>query len=188
MIKLVGRHVETHQFSGTEDCRNGDIGRVTSFRNQDASNPGMIMSRVESEPPTIKEHLVPGAEIHGGGISRNPDVTEVTRAVARRDVHATRQGDCQMGEVSAYATTFVVPLRGGAVTSGMVIAEIDAAMSIIANRLCPLPATLDASKQRPCKVRELFGVAVATRQQERQSFTWQRANAPLLRGRTDLVR
>ena len=73
-----------------------------------------------------------------------------------------RESVTAVGEVPANATTFLVPLRGGAVTSRVMVAEFNTVVSIVANRLRTLPAALDASKKRPRKVRELFGVAVST--------------------------
>src|SRR5580658_10059645 len=93
-----------------------------------------------------------------------------------------------MGEVAAYAAALLVSLGRSAILAGMMVSELDALVRVVANRLRPLPAAVDASKQRPGKVRELFGVAVAARQQERQDFAGQRADVPLLRRRAHLIR
>ena len=57
-----------------------------------------------------------------------------------------------MGEVPANAAAFLVALRGGAVPAGMVVAEFNAVVGVIADRLRPLPASLDASEERPGQV------------------------------------
>src|SRR3984957_12022450 len=67
------------------------------------------------------------------------------------------------------------------------IAEFDAVVSVVANSLRALPATLDTSKERPREVGEHFGVAIATSQQKGENLTRQLTYIPLLRCRADLV-
>src|ERR1700732_4691234 len=148
----------------------------------------MIVPGVKGEPATIQEHLVPRAEIHRGWIGWNADVAEVARAVAGRDVHASGKRHGKMGEIPADAAAFLVALRRGAVPPGMVVAEFNAAVGVVADRLRPLPASLDAAEERPSQVRKLLGVAVATCQQEREDVPRQRRYVPLMRGRANLIR
>src|ERR1700730_1554462 len=102
----------------------------------------MVVSRVEGEPATIKEHLVPRAEIHRGRIGWNADVAEVARAVAGRDVHASGKRHGKMGEIRADAAAFLVALRRGAVPPGMVVAEFNAVVGVVADGLGPGTASL----------------------------------------------
>ena len=51
-----------------------------------------------------------------------------------------------MGEVPADAATFLVAFGGGPVSPRVMVAELDALVSIVADRLCSLPATLDAAR------------------------------------------
>ena len=78
-----------------------------------------------------------------------------------------------MSEVPANAAAFLVSLRGGTITSRVMIAEFDAVVTVVANSLRALPPTLDASKERPCEVRQLFGVAIATSQKEGENLRGQ---------------
>src|ERR1700743_2801871 len=119
----------------------------------------MVVSRVEGEPATIQEHLVPRAEIHRGWIGWDTDVAEVARAVAGRDVHASGKRHGQMGEVPADAATFLMALRGGTGAPRVMVAEVDAVMGIVTDCLRSLPASLDGTEERPGQVREFFGVA-----------------------------
>src|ERR1700675_1471123 len=141
----------------------------------------MLVPRIQNEPTTIKEHLVPCAEVHGGRISGNADVAEVPRTVPRRDVHASGKRDGKMREVPADAATFFVAFRGGPVSPRVMVAELDALVSVVADRLRPLPAALNAAKERPCQGRQLFGVAVATSHKEGKKVTGQFGYVPLLR-------
>jgi hypothetical protein len=65
----------------TEGRRNGDIGRVASSRNHDATDPRVIVPRVKGKPATLKKHLVQCAEIHGCRVGRDADVAEVACTV-----------------------------------------------------------------------------------------------------------
>jgi hypothetical protein len=164
LLEFVGDYIETHQLCRTERGRDSDIGGVTSLRDHDAPDPRIVVSGVEGEPASIEEHLVPCAKVHGRRIGWDADVTKVTRAVSRRDVHAAGKRDCEMSKVSADSTTFFVSFRRGAVAPGVVVSELNAVVSVVTNRLRPLPTALNASKERPREIRELFGVAVATGQ------------------------
>ena len=73
-----------------------------------------------------------------------------------------------MGEIPANAAAFLVTFRCGAVCPGMVVAEFNAVVGVVADRLRPLPASLDAAEERPGEVRKLLSVAVATCQQKRE--------------------
>jgi len=93
-----------------------------------------------------------------------------------------------MGEIPADAAAFLVALRRGAVPPGMVVAEFDAVVGVVADRLRSLPSAPDAAEERPGEVRKLLGVAVATCQQEGEDVTRQRRYVPLMRGRANLIR
>jgi hypothetical protein len=176
------------QLGRTESRRNSDIGCVTAPGNDDAADAGMVMPRIEGEPTTVKEHFVPRTKIHGSRVTWNTDVTEISRAVARRDVHASGKRNCEMSEVPTNTASFLVPLGGGAVTSCMMVTEFNAVVGVIANSLRSLPSHLDTSKERPRKIQELFSVAVATGQQEVQRLRGQRTYVPLARCRAHLIR
>src|SRR5450432_1023583 len=148
----------------------------------------MIVPRIEGEPTTIKEHLVQCAEVHGSRIGGNADVAKVARAVPRGDVHASGKRHGKMSEVSADAAAFLVPLRGGTVRPRVMVSEFDAVVDVVTDRLRSLPAALSSAKERPCQVRQFFGVAVATGQQEGKNVTGQFGYVPLLRRRAHLIR
>src|ERR1700721_3123956 len=82
----------------------------------------------------------------------------------------------------------LVAFRRGAVPPGMVVAELAAVEGVVADRLRPLPASLDAAEERPGEVRKLLGVAVATCQQEGEDVTRQRRYVPLMCGWANLIR
>src|SRR6185437_2329829 len=51
--------------------------------------------------------LEPAGEVHRDRGRRDADVAKIARAIARRNVHATAEGDCRVGIVAANAGGFV---------------------------------------------------------------------------------
>src|SRR6478609_9692433 len=86
-----------------------DVGGVAPAGDQNTANPGLIVPRVEGEPSAPEKDFEPGVEIHRRRVRRNADVAEIAVAIARGNVEAAAQGDCEMGEVPAHAD----PLRQG---------------------------------------------------------------------------
>jgi hypothetical protein len=140
LFEFFGYHHEARQLGGTEGRRDGDISSVAPLSHYDAADAGMIVPRIQGEPSTIKEHFVPSAEVHWCRIDRYADVTKITRAIPRRDVHASGQGHCKMSEVPANTAALFVTLGSGAIASRVVIAELEAIVSIVANSLSTSPA------------------------------------------------
>src|SRR4029450_4528642 len=114
-----------------------------------AAHPRMIVAGIEGEPATVQIHLEPGGEIHRRGIAGHADVAEIAGAIARRDIHAAAERDGKMREVAADAAPLGMAFGGRAVTARMMVAEFDAPMHIVADRLHALPATLGVAAQRP---------------------------------------
>ena len=85
----------------------------------------------------------------GARIGRHADVAEITGAVARRDVHAAAQRDREVGEVAADAAPLGMRIPGGLGRAGMLVAEFDAIMDVIADRLHQRPALRNLPEQRP---------------------------------------
>src|SRR3984957_14021063 len=109
----------------------------------------MIMPSVQGKPAAIQELFVPCAEVHRRRIDRYSDVTKVTRAIPRRDVHASRQGHCKMREVPTNAPALLVPRGSDAIAARVMIGEFDSVVSVVANRLRTFPSSANTSKERP---------------------------------------
>src|SRR6476619_7530561 len=108
---------------------------VASVSDQDATNPTSVMSRIESMPVCSQVNFDPGAEIHGIGVDRNPNVAEIASGIARRDIHAATQGDRKMRKVAADADALAKGIKGSAVGAGLQVVETEMAVDEIANRL-----------------------------------------------------
>src|SRR5258708_6866914 len=118
----------------------------------------MVVARVEGEPPSVEIDFEPGAEIHRRGIGRNADITEITGAVTRGDIHAPAQCHRQMREVAADADAFLMAFESSPVGTRVLVAEANPVMGIVANRLHALPARPRAGKQRPTQVCKFLSV------------------------------
>ena len=153
--------------------RDRDVGRVAPAGDNDTSDARDVVPGVEGEPASVEKHLEPGAEIHRRRVFRHADIAEIARAIARRNVHAAAERNGQMGEVAADAELLVVAFGRRAVTACMVVAELNAVMHIIADRLYTLPAARDRPEQRPGEIGQLLGVAIAAAVEERQDLVRQ---------------
>ena len=118
----------------------------------DTSNAGDVVPGIKGEPAPLQKHLEPGAEIHRRGVLRNTNVAQVARAISGRNVHATAERDRKMGKIAANPDALFVALRRGSIAAGMMIAELDAAVHVIADGLYALPAAGDRPEQRPGKI------------------------------------
>ena len=116
------------------------------------------MACVKTVPTVAEEDLEPGAEVHGGRVARNPDISQITGTITGRDVHAAAQGDGKVGEVPADTDPFLVAFGRRAIASGVVISKLDSLVNIVANGLNALPPTPDVAEQRPSEIVQLFGM------------------------------
>src|SRR5258706_7864040 len=92
---FVGNHRELDKIGGAEGHADCGIRCVPPASHQDASYPRMLVPSIHRVPRAFQINLEPGAEIHRTGIGWNADIAKISRAVARRNVHATAQRDSQ---------------------------------------------------------------------------------------------
>src|SRR3954464_1014814 len=109
-----GYNCEADQGVGPERQGQENIGGVSPTRDQDATDPGIVGTRVKGVPLPPKINLDPGREIHGRERRRKPDVADVTRAVPGRDVQTAAERKRQMGVVAAAPTLLGIGLSGRA--------------------------------------------------------------------------
>src|SRR3954447_10240901 len=120
-----GYNFEADQGVRPERQGQGNIGSISPARNQNPTNPRIVVARVKGVPPPPEKHLDPGCEIHRGIRRRKPDVTDVARAVAGRDIQAAAKRKRQMGVVAADPALSGVGLSGRAGRTGVLVAERD---------------------------------------------------------------
>ena len=79
-------------------------------------------------------------------------------------------------------------LRRGPVPARVMVTEFNTVVGVVTDSLRSLPPALDPSEKRPSLVRQLFGVAVSTCQQEREYVTRQIRYVPLFRRGAHFIR
>src|SRR5271168_270105 len=113
------------------------------------------MSSVKGVPSSLQEDLKPSAEVHRIGVTRDANITEITRGVAGGDIHAAAQGNRQMGKIAADANPLAKTIERGAIGASFLIIESEMAMDKVANRLNPLPAGGCLAKSPPSEIHKL---------------------------------
>ena len=168
--------------------RDRNISCIPTTRDDNTADAGDIVPGVKGIPFAVEKDLEPGAEVHRRRVFRHANVTEVTRAIASGDVHAAAQGDGKMRKVTAHADTLLMSFGGGAVAAGMVVAELNAVIDVVADRLHALPATGDRTEERPSEIGQFLGIAVSAPVKERKDVVRKIVHFPLTRIRCNLVR
>src|SRR6516225_7087446 len=120
---LVGVYNEALQRVGAERGANCHVGGIAATRHQDTADAWGIVPRVERVPPIAEIDLEPSAEIHRIGIRQNANIAEIACAIARGDVHAAAECNCQMRKVSAHAAALESDLGSGPGGARVLIAE-----------------------------------------------------------------
>ena len=184
---LVGDDGEAGQCGGTEDGGERHVGGIAAAGHHDAADARLVVARVERVPAPAEVGLEPGAEVHRLRRRRYADVAQVAGAVAGRDVHAAAQGDGEVRKVAAHAAPLVVAVERRARRRGMLVAEGEVLVDVVADGLHAAPALRRVGKQRPGRVHHLVGVAVAAAHQVHHHVVGQGLDGQLLGIRLDDV-
>ena len=118
-------HLEALEHIWTEGVTERHICRIPALGDQDAPDPRHIVARIKGMPATAKVGLEPGGEVHGIRRGRDPDVTEIARAVTRWNIHAATEGNREVGVVAAHAHALIEGFESGLGRPGMLVAEGD---------------------------------------------------------------
>ena len=81
---------------------------VAALRNEDTADTGGVVARIKGVQTVAQINFNPSGEIHGRVGRGETDVSDVTGAIARREVQATAEGDCKMRVVAANTAAFLV--------------------------------------------------------------------------------
>src|SRR5688572_3395102 len=98
-----------------------------------------MIPRIDRIPTTGHVDFEPPSEIHRLRRRRYADIAEITCAVARRDVHATAQGNAEMGEIPADARPLLEHVPGCLFRIRMRVREGDMAVHEVRDGLNPRP-------------------------------------------------
>src|SRR6516164_4990132 len=157
---LVRNDLEARERTRSEGSNDCHIGGIATARHQNAPDTRRVVASIERVPAPAEIDLKPGAEIHRIRIGRHANVAKITGAIARRNVHAAAQGDCEMGKISTDATAFhmCIPRRLGRIR--MLIAECKVAVYVVANSLNERPSLPHIAKFGPGEVHETIRLAI----------------------------
>src|SRR6185295_5100923 len=140
LVHLIRPYLKAHQRVGAEGVGDGNVGGVAAAGDQDAADAGHVVARVERIPASAEIGLEPAGKIHRTIGRRHADVAEIAGAVTGWNVHAAAQGDGEVGVVAADALALLVGLPRRPGGSGMLVAELNAVMNEITDRLDAPPA------------------------------------------------
>src|SRR5262245_17489162 len=112
------------------------------------------MAGIEGVPGRAEMHLEPGPEVHRRRVARDSHIAEIGGAVPRWDVHAAAEGNWKMGKVPAHTEAFEVSFQRGSCGTGMLVAEKEMPMDMVADGLDARPAREGLAEQRPGGLRE----------------------------------
>ena len=139
---LIRPNAKTLKGIGAERRCHGDIRRVPSSRQEDSTDAGRIVPRIEHMPFATEIRLEPGREIARRMRSPRALVGEISRAVARGNVQRPAERNGQVRVVAAHPTALVIGFQGGPGDARVLIAKRNVLMREITNRLDAFPPRL----------------------------------------------
>ena len=120
---------------------------VPTVRDKDTANPGGVVAWIKGVPTVAQINFNPGCKIHRRVRRGKADVTDITGAIAGRDVQATAEGDCKMRVVAANAALFLICFKRRSGRAGVLIAEDYVIVHEVADSLHPRPTKWAVSKE-----------------------------------------
>ena len=139
------------------------------MRDQDAPDARNIVAGIECVPLAAKIRLEPSGEIHRAVRRLHPDLAEIARAIARRNIHAAAKRDGKMRVVAAYAFAFLEGLERG-FRNRELVAEGDVVVHKVADRLHAIPSRRRMAEQFPRIFGQAIRLAVAAAQKKQDGL------------------
>ena len=161
----MGDHLKTRERARAERGHDRNVGGIAPACHQDAADARFVVARIECVPVLAEINFEPGAEIHCGFVERYADIAEIAGTVSRRNVHAAAQRDREVSEVPAHAASLGMGIPRRLCRAGMGVAEGDAIVDIVADRLHQRPTLRNLREQGPRRIRQAIGLAVAAAEQ-----------------------
>ena len=167
-INLFGNNAKLFEKMLPEHHGDRNVARVASTSDQDAPNPPAVMPRIEGMPVSAKIGFEPGAEIHWIGISRDANITQIARCVARGDIHAAAQGNREMRKIAADTHPLAKTLECGAIGASFQVIEAEMAMDEVSNGLHPCPSSGSGAEGLPSEVKQFAVDFTVTARQDKR--------------------
>ena len=96
---------------------------IAALRNKDTTDSRGVIAWIKGIPTVAQINFNPSGKIHGRVGRGQTDVSDVTGAIARRNVQTTAEGDCKMRVVAANTAAFLVCFERRSGGAGVLIAE-----------------------------------------------------------------
>src|SRR5580692_830664 len=157
---LIGPHFETFEGIRTERRYDRDIGGIPPPCHQDTGDPPDVIARIECIPAASEINLDPRGEIADAPRRRSAHISQISRAIASRNVHAAAECDGEMRIVPAHSDSLFIRLRGTARSTRTLIVERDVLVDVVADRLHAPPAWPSGLKQSPGCIRQKVRLAI----------------------------
>ena len=116
------------------------IGSVAAVRNEDTTGPRGIVARIERMPSAAEIDVDPRGKIHGRVRRGETDISDITGAIARRDIEAPTESDRKMRVVAANPAALFICFKRRSSGAGVLIAEGYVIVYEVADGLNPRPA------------------------------------------------
>ena len=152
---------------------------VAALRNEDTTNSGGIVTRIEGIPTAAQINFNPCGKIHRCVGRGKADVSDVTGAIARWNVEATAESDRKMRVVAANTAVFLICFKSRSGRAGVLIAEDYVIVHEVADGLHPRPTQWSGSEKPPRLVGQTIGLTVTTAKQKQYDFRGQVLNLVL---------
>jgi hypothetical protein len=149
-----------------------DVRRVAALRNEGTTDPGGVVAWIKGVPTVAQVNFNPRGKIHRRVGRGETDVSDVTGAIARRDIQATAEGDCKMRVVAANTAAFLVCFERRSGGAGVLVAEDYVIVHEVADSLYPRPTKRGVSEEPPSFVGQTIGLTVTTTKQKQYDFRW----------------
>ena len=122
---------------------------IAAVRYEDTTDPGGVVAWIKGVPTVAQINFDPCGKIHRRVRRRKADVSDVTSAIARRDVQTTAEGDCKMRVVAANTAALLVCFERRSGGAGVLIAEDYVIVHEVADSLHARPTKRGASEKPP---------------------------------------
>ena len=165
---LVGPHRQPSQPRRAVAGHHRHIGGVPAARDRHVTLAPRVVPRIEGPPPIADVHLNPGVEVHRCRQWRHVQVRQVATDIAGRNVQRPAQRDHQVGEVAAHSVAGLEGVLRRPPRTGAAGAVLQVVPHPVLDAGDQLEAALMVAEPLPRRGAEHVGLAVATRQGERQ--------------------
>src|ERR1700733_1318968 len=163
---FVGPHLEALEEARPEGRADGHVRGVPPSSKKHSSNSRRVVASIESVPPASQKCFEPARKVHRRVRCRHANVPQISRAVARRDIHATAERNREVSKVTADTRSLLIDLPGRLGRPREAVSKLDVMMDEVADGLDASPSGRTIGKELPSDRRKEIRFAVTTREKK----------------------